>query len=231
MKDITIISTFAKDVFIRKGIKYEKKGGPAKFIKDIFDNNNISYNLITPLKETIVEIKILESDEISRVIKKQEIKSVKINKDSNIIISTILDEFNLKNLPEVDGIIALDIQGFVRSPKGFGAKRKFTKFEKYYDKIKILKGTKKELEYVNLDILQKIPIVIITNGNKEGHIMKKGKIIEKIKSEKINTKDTVGAGDTFLSAFLVEYLKSNNVKKSKDFAKKYVINFLRDKNK
>lgn len=228
-KETVIISSFAKDILIKGKDRITKKGGPAKFIKQVFELNKKNFSLITPKKEFIVEIKIKNNQEFGKIIKSYKVKNNKIPENSNILISTIIDEFDLANLEKTKGIIGLDLQGYVRDGKNFGRKKYFDDFKKFYRKIDILKVTLEESRYINPKILKKIPLVIITNGQKPGKILEKGIKIEQIYPSKIITDETLGAGDTFFSSFFISFCEDKDIKKAKDFALDSVNKFLKSK--
>jgi hypothetical protein len=218
------IASKAKDIIKEKGkIVDVVDGGPGKYIEKVAKKSDINYSLYDGDEYQVVEIEVLDGEEFGKADKISEIKLPEIPKDSHILISTVGDEFNLKDIPFTSGIIGLDIQGYVRG-KDFNIKKRF-EFEEVLEKITILKGTKQELEYVNH---ANIPIVIKTNGANPGEILFKDETIE-FKPKKIFAKNTIGAGDTFFSKFFIIYTQTKNISKSLSEAINCVEDFLKEK--
>jgi len=134
-----IISIYSRDIFLESN--EIKKGGPARFIKFVFDKNFVEYELISAEKEAVVEIKKFQGEERGKINQSYNIPLREISKNCNILISTILKDVDLDKIPKVEGLSAIDIQGFVRDDKSFGNKLKFD--FKNYSKFDIVKGTGK----------------------------------------------------------------------------------------
>lgn len=136
MKNV-IISNYSKDIFINEN--KVKKGGPAKFIVDVFKKNNILFDLITSENEAKVEIINVNGEDKGKVIDFSEIKIENFDINCNLIVSTLSNEINLNSIPRVKGISAIDIQGFVRDNSDYRKKKFFNLDNLNFD---ILKGTK-----------------------------------------------------------------------------------------
>ena len=131
----------------------------------------------------------------------------------------------------MSGIIALDIQGFVRKLKTNNTNnKKLGISEQIANKISILKGTEEELSYIDNKFLddQKRRILIITKGEMGFDIFFKEKEYRFI-ANPIFAKNTIGAGDSFFTAFAVEFLRTKDILKSGESAKIFVENFLKSK--
>jgi hypothetical protein len=221
-----LIASFSEDFFVDKDLVLD--GGPAKFIIDVFNKNEVSCDLITSANKAKVEIININGEDKGKIKKFSKIPLSNLDTNCNLIISTLANEVDLEVISKVKGISALDIQGFVRDTSDYGKKKHFEIKSNVFD---IIKGTKEEISYINKDKIKEIPILLVTNGSKEGYILSYGRIVEKIKPlDKKTFKNTVGAGDTFLANFFVKYINTKDIKQSLNYATQEVNLFLEDKN-
>jgi hypothetical protein len=214
----TVISSFAKDILL-KGEKIEKcRGGPAFFITKTLEKLNIPYNLFCG-EEGIVEINLENGIERGKVKKIGKIEPQKDNMNF-LLVSTLLNEFKLKPLGKFN---CVDIQGYVRDKNNTIKKSRY--YCKELKKFDIVKATKEELQYIPKEIKKKIKIILETNGDK-GFIVSKGEKKYYFSVEKIKTTDTIGAGDTFFTAFCLKYYQTKDIVKSARYSQKITSNFL-----
>jgi len=230
-KIVTILATFAKDKIIdtKRGIVTIKKGGPAFYLSSVFKKERIPFRLIFP-SIARVEILITENKEIGKVKKQPKVQKINFSKVKTdyLVISTILNDFNLSGISSFKGKVFLDIQGYVRDGKKLGGKKFFSPSKEVISSIFCLKGTEEELKYIPSIWLnqQKRKILIITKGEKgcEGFIF--GKRFNISVKKKIFSSDTIGAGDVFFAYTICKFLKTADFLKSIRYAVKKTIGFL-----
>ncbi len=164
-------------------------------------------------------------EEKGKIISCGKIKVASPLRADGIVISTIGDEFNLKDISKIHGVIALDVQGFVRTRKGANLD-----FKGVLKNIAILKATRSELETLApTDVRdQKKRILLITRGADGFEIFAEGQHYI-FRNKKIAARDTIGAGDVLLTAFLVAFLRTNDSKLAGSFALDYVTKFIENK--
>lgn len=220
---IKIYSTFSKDIVSDENNNISiKKYGPAFFMENIFKKYNVDYELNPGATlEILIDVKDgVETGEIkSKNIKSQEITN--ISSDDIVVVSTIGREWVLGNNVSPEARIFLDIQGYARTNN---------LAEASLANLFCLKGTKEEINKVPKDIVekQKDRCLIITNGKNSSLVYYKNTKY-KIKANRIDAKNTIGAGDTFFATFIVEFLKTNDAEGSALFAAKEVEKFLLEK--
>jgi hypothetical protein len=219
---VRIISSFAEDRLITEQGTVNKEGGPAFFITRVLDKINVPYNLVCG-KKASVEIDMKDMKEIGRIINVDEIQDVKYNDYELILVSTLLDEFKIKACGKFS---CLDIQGYVRDGNEFGKKKFFDSPE--LEKFKIVKGTVQELSYIPSERLERVPIIVATMGE-QGFSIRCGSRTEYFTVKKVNAPNNIGAGDTFFAAFCAKYYQSKDIRKSADFAQRFVTDFLKEK--
>lgn len=237
MKDdklITLLSTFAIDKVI-DGVEkkiHEQKGGPALYLSHVFNEENILFKLKSP-SPVDVEILVTGGGEYGRVPKKP--VSMKINfskiKTPFLVISTLLDEYNLDGASDFSGKIFLDIQGYVREGKNFGKKKKWKPLSNVIKNIFCLKGTDEELKYIPREFLekQKQKILIRTRGRLGCEVFTEGQRYRITPLSIVDAENTIGAGDAFFAYFISEFIRSNSAYQSAQYATEKTSKFLKSK--
>lgn len=232
MPKITVFSTVAKDIFLNESgdILMKRVGGPATFIKQTLNELKIEYE-INLSNEMTVEILLTRSGEYGRIKDPPQRKKIQPPSTFNILlISTILDEWIL---PLEFSNIFLDIQGYVRDGEKFGAMKPFNICPKLENNLLCLKAEKDEVNYLEKSFIerQKMKQLVITKGEDGLDLYVEGNFFE-IKNKAIkDLPDTVGAGDTWFSAYLAYQTKGFSCFDSATMAIDYVRKFLKEKKK
>ena len=73
--------------------------------------------------------------------------------------------------------------------------------------------------------VEKIKLLIVTDGS-NGFEIRNDKTKQVFDIEKIKAKDTIGAGDTFFTAFSIKYYQTREITESAHFAQETVKEFL-----
>lgn len=231
MNKITILSTFAKDKLIRSDgtpIR-ENLGGPAFFIENVFRKEKTTF-IIEEAPEMEVEILVTDKGEFGKAKKQKEPQSIEFSriKTPDLMISTILDDFDLKGIQKYEGRAFLDIQGYVRDGEDFGKKKNWNPGEKISNSIFCAKGTKEEASYLSAEFVssQKEKLLIITDGERGCDVFAFGGKY-KIKPAKIiKSENTIGAGDTFFAYFISRFIESSDPLESAQYAAQKTSEFL-----
>ncbi|HEY4509493.1 MAG TPA: PfkB family carbohydrate kinase [Candidatus Paceibacterota bacterium] len=225
-----VVSNFAKDIITYAQSKQTRtfKGGPAFWIIETLKNLKVKYQIIVPHKQAIVRITVQKNKETGKVVYCEKIKLSRQVTGSIFLISTILNEFSLSNLKRLKGFIAMDIQGYARAAGN--SKISFPKGTA--EKIDLIKATSSELKKLPSAIVrkQKNKILIVTRGVRGFQIFAQGEKYE-YHTKRTKSLDTIGAGDTLLTAFVVEWLKTRDVSKASGKAQSIVGSFLDRKKK
>lgn len=207
MNTISIVSTKAEDILIdeQNTIFSPQEGGPLLFIEQAIKQLHIPYKTYYGDKLT-VEILIKNKKEFGSKLQKQPNIQTFPQKDilDWVIVSTLLNEWNLNNIAKYMGKLFVDIQGYVRDTKQFSKKKTWTDLEKFYKYITCLKGTTEEMQYIPTYIYedQKQRLLIITKGEDGIELWQNGEQFNIPVEQKVNPKDTLGAGDTFFGNFV-----------------------------
>ncbi|MBI2645300.1 bifunctional hydroxymethylpyrimidine kinase/phosphomethylpyrimidine kinase [Candidatus Uhrbacteria bacterium] len=233
--ELAVLSTFSHDTLIRKdeSVINRQEGGPAFYIKKVLEEEKTRYILKTG-KKMNVEILVTKREEFGRVPKNSIPKKIKFSQIVTpfLLISSVLDEFNLENLYGFKGKIFFDIQGYVRDGDDFGKKKTWKPSKEVFGNIFCLKGTKEELQNIpkKQREAQKKKILLITKGERGSEIFVFGKRYIVKPSKVIRSKNTVGAGDTFFSYVTAHFIKTKKVLDSIQYATEKTTLFLILKN-
>lgn len=202
-----------------------QNGGPAFFIKNVFEAEKVPYKLIHGSK---IEVEILLNDkgEAGRLKKPPACNKPGRVVTKNVLLSTIANEWPI-GLRDYNGRIFIDIQRFVRDWRSFGKKKEITIFKNYAPFC--VKATSEELRYLPKRFIQdqKKRCLIITRGRNGSEIFYKNKTFRFSPHAVINSAHTIGAGDTFFVSFVCEFIRSESIRKSGNFATQRTLDFLK----
>lgn len=231
--NISLVSSYSRDILINLGNKVirEAAGGPMLFLKNTLKDMGIPYNEFSG-KEMKVEILIEGGKEFGRIREEPSIKFFPATKVSSwVIISTILNEWDLTGLKRYTGKVFVDIQGFVRDGSDFGKKKLWQGCDKFAPKIYCLKGTVEEMSYLPKEVYeeQKERLLVITDGSKSIKLYDKGKIFRIPIAKKIESENKIGAGDTFLGYFIGAMFLGKQPVEAANFAVSKTSIFLKNK--
>lgn len=233
---IYVLSIGATDYVYQENVilPVARKGGPALFIKKVFDSLGINYQ-IAKYKPAEIEIRVTTKGEEGRILESGRIFLPHKVETSNLLISTVApSNLDLNFLRYYWGDVFLDLQGFVRDENNpnLGAKIIWQDEHSIIDRISVLKINSKEVCCMPENLLSKArnnSVVLETKG-KEGLVLwGKGKKNFIPPSKVIETNESIGAGDTFFAAFVAQFIKSGNTLESVYFGLRIVENFLSNK--
>lgn len=218
-KKLTLLSRYAKDIFLDSNNKVlsEAEGGPAFYLTKILEKSKITFQVCL-VEKVNVEILLNEEGEFGRIKSNHNPSHISYNNITSdyLVISTLLDDFDLSGINAFKGKVFLDIQGYVRDGKDFGKKVSWNPKEEIAQKIFCLKGTEEEIQFVDPNTIekQKSKMLIVTKGSEGCDLYWKGKKFSFGPKELIKTKNTVGAGDSFFAIFVSQFIKSGDPVKS-----------------
>lgn len=226
---ITIIASYAQDHITNTATHRTatRHGGPAYWIEQTIKSLRVPHRVVAgrPARVRVVVDHHGEHGTMERV---DRIDLRRPTKAKAFIISTVHDEFDLNIIPQLCGIVAVDIQGYVRAAHTRGQKLVLPSLVRR--KVAIMKGTIHEYRALApaLQYDQKRRILIITKGQRGALVYDHGKRFI-VKAHPVHAVNTIGAGDVFLAAFVVKYIRTNNVRQSGRFAADYTAKFLTSK--
>lgn len=230
---IQVIASFANDFISYKNQAF--LGWPAYYIEKILKKLKSEYVLITWVNPSEVTIdKDINGHDIWQIKSISPIELRTFWPDiSCIVISTISDEVDIKQLHNINIPLFIDIQGFVRNKSGWW--KKYQHSFVIGSNITVYKCTWEEFEYVNPELLSlasnnKMVYFVVTNWWDGIDVYNEWKIIKKISENKMNVWDTIWAGDTFLWACVHYFGQWNTLLESVFLSSRQTQLFLQEKN-
>lgn len=207
----------------------KQRGGPAFYLERTFRREKVTSVLKTG-PEMEVKILVAKTGELGMVSRGSSPQKVRFSdlKTPFLLISTVLNEFDLTELPQFRGFVFLDVQGYVRNGSRFGKKKLWRPTNRVFSSIFCLKGTGEELKSLPDHYLetQRGKILITTNGKSGCEIFTFGKR-DVVKPKRIVvTGNTVGAGDTFFANFISHFTRTMDASVSARYAVKETSVFL-----
>ena len=234
-KIITILSTFADDQLVSENgsVIGKQDGGPAFYLNRTLKNERAFFAMKTGPKME-VQILVTKDGEFGKVPQKPMQKGIRFSqiKTPLLLISSVLNEFDLANLSTFKGKTFLDVQGYVRNGNDFGKKKIWKPSKVVFANIFCLKGTKEELQNIPKKYVetQKQKVLLITKGKLGCEIFAFGKRYNIKPSKVVASKNTIGAGDTFFAYFVSRFAKTAKVLDSAKYAIKKTSLFLSAQN-
>ncbi len=229
--NITILSTFAGDILKDEQgtIKSVQRGGPALYLTQEATKSGASF-ILQSGPDISVEIYVTSQGEQGRVSSHPANVPVSFSKilTPYLLISTVLDEYDLTDLSSYSGEVYMDIQGYVRDGDCFGKKKMWNPDLAIQNKIWCLKGTQQEISFLPEDFLaaQKQKILLVTRGKDGCEVFMQGKSTMFLSPKVVQGAQFIGAGDTFFFAFIFQWTQTKDVQKSASYANQRAGEFL-----
>ena len=220
---ISVISTYATDLLIdvkTKKTLREQRGGPVLYLESALESLGIKPKVFTG-EELLVEILVQEHDEFGSIHQQPHPLPLPLLETGTAIVSTILNEWDLRNANNYSGKLFVDIQGYVRDGSDFGKKKSWEGIETIAPYLFCIKGNVVEIGMLPDEVVaeQKRKRMLIITKDKEGvEIYYKGERKECKPSNVIHPPNTIGAGDTFFANFVYKFMTGNTVENAGNFA-------------
>lgn len=228
---IYLVSNYANDI-LEYSNNQVVKWWPALYIEKFFIENNIEYDLIAWTGTWEVSISKNNWEDVWLIKYAPEINVNDEIKWDFFIISTLLNEFDLKKTSKLDWLVFCDIQWYIRELNS--TRRKLINDLEWIENIDFLKVADYEFQFLTNNLINRYIdwwwIIIVTAWSK--WIVK---LIKNSWESIINVpiwdfKDTLWAWDTFIVSFAYNFYKTKNIELSIIKSSNYVYNFLKEKN-
>jgi hypothetical protein len=210
---ITLVSTYTIDEICGPdGRTQRRTGGPAHYVGAALDLLGFPYNLITGSRPRVQVLSGPHGDQyvipsIPHITLPEKIEGCAV------ILSPIIGEIDRDAALSVNGLLAVDVQGFVREP-GVPSGEVSRKFDlsRLISRADFVKGGDRELGLLDSHTKKLLgrTTVIETRGS-NGAMIHRGGQSHALTVPQVSAPDTIGAGDTFLAAFVVAILRGVDV--------------------
>ncbi len=227
---VIVIASFAIDHIIDvAGVLRKRRGGPAHWIRQALKEFRMPFLVISGPRPALVDMRLGINGERGSFRRVDPIHLRASRSAKAFIISTIENEFPVEQVHLLHGVIAVDLQGYIRNARVSGTLLHIS--SSVARRITIAKATAGELTYVQRTFItsQKKRILIVTHDVSGFEIFYRGRSHSFIGNNRVVSPDTIGAGDTFLTAFTIEWLRTLSVSKAALKAQAVVEHFLNKK--
>jgi sugar/nucleoside kinase (ribokinase family) len=263
---ITCFGTITKDIITSNRKTVERFGGAPVFFSNVCQKLDFPHLVVSSIgKEDIAKISGIPQEGLHLVEHTAELCIKEDEHDTScrvvhssigvspqhipeavfgskiILISPFMQEYQPMQISGA-GMIALDLQGFMRDPTSKSLSEHIKQKPKDLDTLlkftDILKLNAKEASIIcgNISIEKQLEmlsgmgpsIVLITQGNKGVSMIEHGNSMH-ADAPKSNANNTIGAGDTLFSAFLVHFYLNNHAGKSLKAAIAFTHAFLEER--
>jgi sugar/nucleoside kinase (ribokinase family) len=208
-RSITLVSTHTIDeISGPDGHTQRRPGGPAHYVGAALDRLGFRYKLITGSRPRVQVISDIDGEQylipaIPPIALPTTIECCAA------ILSPVIGEIEPGTVPAVDGLLVVDVQGFVREP-GVPSGRVSRKFDlsSVISRADVVKAGERELGLLDTRSKKLLgrTTFIETRGSR-GAVIHLGARSYTVGVREVREVDTIGAGDTFLAAFVVAILK------------------------
>lgn len=206
---ITLVSTGTIDRLPSSDGPREVPGGPARYVGEALDRLGYSYRLITGATAIVDVLPRDDGGEEYVIAPLPSIPLPRTLAGDAVILSPIGGEIDPRAVPATEGLLAIDLQGFVRIP-GQPTNRLASPagLSGLLARADLIKGSTSEFGVLterDWAAAQEAKVAI-THGS-AGVEVRFGAERVSIEPEPVRVADTIGAGDNFLAAFTVYLLR------------------------
>jgi hypothetical protein len=228
---LIVVSTFTVDR-IRDGdgnLLSSFPGGPARYVGEALQRLGRPFRLITGAVAQ-VDVVLTESGEEYTIGPLPPIR-VPADLEGTIILSPIAREIEVDALPAGEDTLVMDLQGFVREPGRSTAQPSAPRdLSSLCRRVSLVKASPRELALLtpaSRDALQDA-LLAVTRGA-EGVSLRGPDFETFIPGRTVPTTSTIGAGDTFLAAFVHELMAGEPPVPAATSAVRFTERFLRNR--
>jgi hypothetical protein len=229
---ITLVSTHTRDrVPQGSGLEpLEMPGGPAYYVALALDRLGCPYRLITG-QVAIVDVVPGPEGEQYVIPPIEQIRLPPLMEGDAVILSPIIREIDPEAVPPAQGILVVDLQGFVREPsKPSGAATGPFRLSTLLKHAKIVKGSDREFALLDAESRAQLEtaIVIVTRGRR-GSLIRHDRQEHAVAANALPVTNTIGAGDTYLAGFVYAYVRGASPTEAAQAATHFTEEFLRER--
>lgn len=229
---VTVVSSHTVDVFpgMNGQLGREVPGGPARYIVEALTRLGCQSQVITG-GLVRVEVVPTSSGEEYVIPPVAPIELPESLPGDAVILSPVMEEINPSNLSTVSGLLVVDLQGFVRQPnRQSGQVNASFELSGLLRRASVVKASSREIELLSeasKDALQS-SILVVTHGS-EGAVIQSPDGQWEIAARPVPASNTVGAGDTFLAAFVYELLQRKSPPRAGEAAARFTESLLQER--
>lgn len=208
----------------------ELPGGPAHYIGESLERLNCPYRLITG-ERAIVEVIPGPTGEEYVIPSLPHIPLPSVLRAPAVILSPIIGEIDPTRVPAVDGLLVIDLQGFVREPsRSTGESGRLFELAGLLERADIVKASSAELKRLSAESRAALKgCVVLNTRGAEGAMLLRGGARHFVAANPVDAPHTIGAGDAFLAAFVSAILNDHEPVGAAGEATSFVEKILRER--
>lgn len=220
---VTLVSTNTVDRLpADDGQVIEIPGGPARYCAAALERLGVSCHLITG-EVAMVDVVRTQDGERYVIPALSPIPMPEVLPGSAAILSPIMREIDPDAVPRCEGLLSIDLQGFIRQP---GARTdepvELVDLTPLLSRCAIVKAAEHELAELTPDSLAVLEdrILVVTRGERGALVRVQGTEHE-VRGRPVHAPHTIGAGDTFLAAFVVSLVRGCSAREAAEAAARF----------
>lgn len=205
-------------------------GGPAHYIALALDRLGAPYTLMTG---TVADVDVVATanGEAYIIPTLPPIPLPHQLTGSAVILSPIMQEIDAMALPPVDGILAIDLQGFVREPgvSSSNVRRRFP-LGPLLRRCDLVKAAERELALLDSDSTDALAgtALLVTGGTRDARLVVDG-CETRIPVRPVDVPYAIGAGDIFLAAMTWALIRQRDHVEAAEGAARFTETLLRER--
>lgn len=210
MEPIIIVSTVTRDRLPATGTQPERiiTGGPAHYLAVAFERLSAPFQILT--NGTVdVEVVASERGEAYIIPALDCIRLPQSVSGSAVVLSPIMREIDPEAVPHVEGLLVVDVQGFVREP-GVRTDQVTGPYHlaPLLRRADLVKASEEELALLDAETTAALSetTVLATGGARGANVVRDGHVVE-IAVNRVDGVHTIGAGDIFLACMTWEMIR------------------------
>src|SRR5450759_291231 len=192
---ITLVSTHTIDRLPTMNGIQEIPGGPARYVGEALERLECPFRLITG-ERALVEVLSIDGAEEYRIPPLAPIAMPERLEGEAVILSPIIGEIDPANVPPIDGLLVVDLQGFVRQPgRPTHTPRKEVDLLDLVRRADVVKGSRSEMTALDSASRKALDgcILAVTQGAQGAIIVDHGHEYS-VSTEPVDAAHTIGAG-------------------------------------
>lgn len=226
---VTLVSTIARDTLtLPDGTRRTVPGGPANYIGAAFKRLGLPCELITGDIADVEVISTAHGEEY--VIPAMAPIQLPPSLDCDaLLLSPIVREIDPDQVPEVDGLLVIDLQGFVREP-GVSSGDVTSKFDltSLLARADVVKASDSELQRLTETAREALEeTILLTTLGQRGALVRCLGHEALVSARIVQTSNTIGAGDSYLAGFTAAILDRCSPIQAAEQAARFTEEFLR----
>jgi hypothetical protein len=228
---VTLVSTKTRDTLtLPDGSRKTIPGGPANYIGEAFRRLGLECDLLTG---DVADVEVISSPEGEEYVipALAPIQLPPRLACAALLLSPVVREIDPDAVPDVDGLLIIDLQGFVREP-GVSSGDVITTFDltDLLMRADVVKASESELQRLTDSSRKALDgTILLTTLGERGALVRCDRREAFVPARIIKTPYTIGAGDSYLAGFTAAILDGCEPIQAAEMAARFTEDVLRQR--